>query len=219
MRNITTILFDLDGTLLDTAPDFLVAINTLREQRDLPPLTRADFEHSVANGADAMLAAGLGITSTHKEYATAKSAFLSHYRDNINRYTLPFPGVIDLLEHIEHIGLRWGIVTNKPHEYSVALLVGLQLFSRASCVISGDMVTKRKPHPEPLLLACKLLACLPTDCIYVGDTKNDITAGKAAGMKTAAVLFSYVASHEDVSTWQADIMLQHPRDLQQLLGS
>jgi len=218
MNNITTILFDLDGTLLDTTPDFLAVINSLRLDKKLPSLERKEFEHSVAKGTDAMLFAGLALTPEDYDYAKYRQAFLTEYRNNISRFTIPFPGILNLLSYIELKGFRWGIVTNKIQALTIPLLTQVKLISRASCVVSGDSVANHKPHPEPLLYACKALNCAPLHCMYIGDTNNDILAGKAANMKTAAALYGFIPGYENPDQWGADILLTHPEDLKEFIG-
>jgi len=215
---ISTVLFDLDGTLLDTTPDFLAIINALRFDKELPSLARPDFEHAVALGTDKMLSIGLGVHQNDADYAEQRQAFLNDYANHPNRFTTPFPGILDLLSYIELNGLRWGIVTNKIQRFTIPLLTQQGLISRISALVCGDSVKEHKPHPEPLLHACQLLDCDPKHCVYIGDTQNDILAGKAAGMKTAAATWGFIPTTEILAQWNADIVLSHPHELKQFIA-
>jgi 2-phosphoglycolate phosphatase len=214
MTKINVVLFDLDGTLLDTSGDLLFAINQMRKERSLEALLLDDFKPIVSHGVQAMLEHGFGIKPEDKFYQCVYDEFIEHYRSNIAHYTEIFPGIRELIEHIELLNIKWGIVTNKLHHLTLALLSNFKLFSQVSCVVGGDSTPRKKPHPDSLLYACDLLNCSPSECLYVGDIEKDIIAGKAAGMKTALAVYSYLSFSNFHSN--ADFILNHPLDLKKL---
>jgi len=217
MKKINVVFFDLDGTLLDTSNDLLFAINQMRKERHLQALLLDDFKPVISHGVQAMLAFGLAITPEQPLYKSLYEEFIQRYSDNIARNTEIFPGINELIAHIEFIGMQWGIVTNKIFSLTNALLAHFKVFSRVNCVVGGGSGLRRKPHPDSLLHACNLLNCSPDNCLYVGDIENDIIAGKAAGMQTALVLYSYLPSNQDHANCGADILLNHPMDLKKYL--
>ena len=205
------VLFDLDGTFADTAPDLARAVNTMRAARDLPPLPVAATRPVTSTGARGMLGVGLGITPDHPEYLTLREEFLKLYAENLCRETTVFPGIPELLEHIEAQGWKWGIVTNKAERLAKPLIELLGLAQRCACVIGGDSTAHTKPHPDPLLAACRVIELDPAVCTYVGDDRRDVEAGQAAGMKTIAVRYGYLNGGEP-DTWGADAVVDCPQD-------
>ncbi|MCG8518503.1 MAG: phosphoglycolate phosphatase [Pseudomonadales bacterium] len=203
-RRPSTVLFDLDGTLIDTAPDFIRCLNLLRQQRGLPALPAEQIRRSVSNGARAMIDVGFGLGPDDQDYLEHHSAFLDLYEDGVAEETTLFPGMEELLVWLEGEGIPWGIVTNKPARFTTPLLAALALDDRCAAVVCPDHVSQRKPHPEAILLACRQLNVVPDHGIYVGDHRRDIEAGRNAGMTTIAVRYGYIEQPEEVDLWQAD---------------
>lgn len=210
---INLVLFDLDGTLADTAPDMAAALNQLRAEEHLPPLPFSAIRPEVSHGSPAMLKLGFDMTPDAPLYPDLRQRFLDLYEARLCKDTVLFPDVPELLINIEKQGLRWGIVTNKPGWLTDPLVAQLDLTSRAACVVSGDTTPNRKPHPEPLLHACELTGTSPAACVYVGDASRDVQAAHAAGMATVAARYGYIAAHEQPETWGADIMIDTPFEL------
>ncbi len=209
---IDTVLFDLDGTFADTAPDLGYALNRMREARGLPPVALELLRPVTSTGARGMLGVGLGVAPDHADYAALRDEFLDYYERDLCRETRLFPGTQELLATLEARGMRWGIVTNKAERFAIPLMGLLGMNRRCACVIGGDTTGKTKPHPEPLLAACRAIDARPAHCVYVGDDARDILAGRAAGMKTVAVRYGYLnGSHPD--TWGADAIIDHPQEL------
>lgn len=213
----STVLFDLDGTLIDTAPDFIRCLNALRQQCGLAALPAEQIRRSVSNGARAMIEIGFGLTPDDGDYLERHSAFLDLYEAGVAEETVLFPGIAELLDWLEQQEIPWGIVTNKPERFTAPLLAALALDSRCAAIICPDHVSQRKPHPESLLLACKQIGADPASGIYVGDHRRDIEAGHNAGMKTIAVRYGYIEHPEEVDQWQADLIAETVRDLTNLI--
>lgn len=209
---IKAVLFDLDGTLADTAPDLGYAINCMREARGLPALAPSATRPVASLGARGLLHAGFGIGPAHPDYDAMREEFLQLYEKHICRATRLFPGVGETLAALEARRLRWGVVTNKAERLADLLLGRLLLSSRAACLIGGDSTPNLKPHPGPLFAACRAIREDAADCIYVGDDRRDVEAGHAAGMKVAAVRWGYL-NGSDPESWNADWLLEHPQDL------
>jgi len=213
---IKAVLFDLDGTLADTAPDLGYAINCMRETRGLPALPPSATRPVASLGARGLLNAGFGIGPAHPEYEAMREEFLQLYEKNICRDTRLFPGIAESLAALEARGLRWGVVTNKAERLARLLLGRLHLMSRAACLVGGDSTPNFKPHPDPLFAACRAIRENAAACIYVGDDRRDVEAGHAAGMKVAAVRWGYLNGN-DPETWNADWLLKNPQDLLRIL--
>ncbi len=209
------VLFDLDGTLVDTAPDLANTLNHLRREQGLPPLPYDTIRPQVSHGTAALL--DLGFPDDHQR-ERLRQPFLDHYRDNIAVETRLFPGIDELLQVLEQRLIPWGVVTNKPAELTDPLMTALALTERAACIISGDTIAYRKPHPGPLLHACEQIAVAASDCLYIGDAERDIRAGRAAGMTTLAALFGYLAEEDDPVSWHADAMISSAHDILPWLG-
>ncbi|NKF22677.1 phosphoglycolate phosphatase [Solimonas marina] len=207
------VLFDLDGTLVDTAPDLGHAANLIRAERGLPPLPLADYRPVASAGARGLLGKALGITMDDPEFPALRAQFLDRYRDNLTRESRLFDGMEALLAAIGARGARWGIVTNKPSALTGPLLDGLQLTARSAVSISADEVARAKPAPDALLHACERLAVAGHDCWYVGDDKRDITAGRAAGMHTIAADWGYLGADEPIDEWGADRIAESPQQI------
>lgn len=206
------VLFDLDGTLLDSAPDMVAAIDALRAERGEPPMPTALLRPHVSRGARAMLAASFP-TLDDAQRESMVPAFLAHYERVLARYGFPFEGVEELLGAIEADGARWGIVTNKPEYLARKLLPLLGWESRCAVLVGGDTLPQRKPHALPLLHAADVVGVAPVESVYVGDDERDIIAARAAGMPSAAALWGYRLAEDDPVAWKADVMIETPRDL------
>ena len=211
------VLFDLDGTLIDTARDFIRCLNQLRQQHGMPALPAEQIRRSVSNGARAMIRVGFGLEPEHEGYPEKHTAFLDLYELGVAVETTLFPGMDVLLSSLESRGIPWGIVTNKPARFAVPLIEALGLAQRCAALICPDHVAERKPHPESLLLACRQIQVEPIKSVYVGDHERDIEAGRNAGMHTIAVRYGYIEQPETVDLWQADRIADTVSDLTKLL--
>ena len=201
---IDAVLFDLDGTLADTAPDLAAALNRVRRARGLDPVPLSQLRSSCSHGARGLLRTGMEITSEDPEYTTLRDAFLVQYEAALCVDTVLFNNVAAMLDAIEARSLAWGIVTNKATRYTLPLLEMLALDGRAGVVVCGDTTPHAKPHPAPLLAAAERLGIAPARCVYVGDAERDITAGIAAGMHTIIARYGYIEAHEAPESWPAD---------------
>jgi len=209
------VLFDLDGTLADTAPDLAAAVNWMRTERGLEPTPYALLRPTASAGARGMIGAAFGLAPGDEGYEELRVQWFERYQSAMAVHTTLFDGIADLLDGIVGAGMTWGIVTNKPARFTDPLVPQIGL-AHAGCVISGDTTPHAKPHPAPLLEAARRLELDPAHCWYVGDDLRDIEAGRAAGMITVACGWGYCGSIDPV-TWGADYLLETPRDLLQLL--
>ncbi len=207
------VLFDLDGTLADTASDLGGALNQLREQRGLAPMALDLLRPHASAGARGLLAAGLDIHPGHPEYETLRVAFLATYERCLADTTRLFDGMHELLDALEARGLAWGVVTNKAHRFTVPVMQGLGLLERCAVLISGDTTAHAKPHPLPLLTACEQLGVAPAATLYVGDDLRDIQAAKAANMPSAAAAWGYLGTTHEVASWGASVICATPASL------
>ncbi len=214
---VKAVLFDLDGTLLDTAPDFSFVLDTMMARRQKPPVPYAKVHQTVSDGARGMIQMAFGITPEQDEFETLREELLALYADHIADHTRPFAGIDELLAFIEQSQLRWGIATNKPARYAEPLLRALQLEQRCGVLICPDHVKLRKPDPESLLIACNRLHCAPTEAIYVGDHRRDIECGLNAGLYTVAVRWGYLHPDDPCEAWGADLVVDHPEQISTLL--
>ena len=212
---INTILFDLDGTLVDTAPDLGHALNLQLQRHGKAPLTDAAIRPFASHGSSGLIGLGFGITPQDDNFITMRDEYLSIYDTVFTRSPVLLPGIADLLQAIENKALKWGIVTNKPRRFTIGLIksMGLNLENRTACIVCGDDAPQPKPSPATLLLACKLIGVKPEHCIYVGDAERDVIAGKAAGMQTVVALFGYINVTDKPAEWGADAMIDAPSDL------
>lgn len=212
------VLFDLDGTLLDTAPDMVGALNQLLSEMGRDRLPFEDVRCSVSHGARALVQLGFpGISKP--AFEKLRQRFLEIYRTRLSVETQLFDGVLGALEGLEAAGVRWGIVTNKPEALTLPLLEHFGLRARASVVVSGDTLAQRKPHPAPLLHAASKLGLHPRECIYIGDAERDVLAGQAAGMKVYVALFGYIQLSERPHDWPANGWLHSPAAMAELLAT
>lgn len=205
-------LFDLDGTLLDSAPDMLATVNVMRERRGIAPMLLAQIRPVVSRGARAM--AGTAFPEWNdEEIINAVPEFLDIYAQELGKHCAPFDGIPELLDALEAQGSRWGIVTNKPEQLARDLMPMLGWDTRCGVLIGGDSLPERKPHPMPMFHAAKALGVAPEDCVYVGDDRRDIDAARAAGMPSIAALWGYRVAGDQPSAWGADVMVEQPIDL------
>jgi len=210
---ISSVLFDLDGTLLDTAPDMTNALNLLLEEEGKAPLTTEYCRDHVSHGSVAMITLGFGHQQDSDEFERRRLRFLHLYERNLCLDTKLFAGMDELLYFLEDNAIRWGIVTNKPAFLTEPLLQELKLYDRACSVVSGDTVTQRKPNPEPLYLAANQCQSLATECIYIGDAERDIEAGKRANMKTLIASYGYIDESQTPHEWGADGVIDYPDEV------
>ena len=208
------VLFDLDGTFADTAPDLGRAVNIMRAARGLDPVALAETRSVTSMGARGLLGVGFGMNPEHADYAAMREEFLQIYENNLCCDTRLFPGIAELVDRLESDGLRWGIVTNKAERFTLPLMRQLGYATRAACIIGGDTTGHMKPHPAPLLAAAGILELPPATCIYVGDDERDIAAGKAAGMPTIAVRFGYL-NGSNPDDWGATAVVDTPAEILQ----
>lgn len=218
LRAPKVILFDLDGTLVDTAPDLGGAANFIRESLGQAPLPLADYRPHASAGARGLLGKAIGITPEHADFPRHRDAFLAHYAAHLADHSGLFEGFAETLAGFARHGMRWGVMTNKPKRYTDALMAALQLDTAACAVVSADEVPKAKPAPDGLYLACERSGVAPAQCWYVGDDKRDIDAGRAAGMRTVAAAWGYEGEHP-LASWNADFTCATPTDLLKLIES
>lgn len=211
------ILFDLDGTLVDTAPDLGYALNLQRERHGLPPLPQSDIRPFASHGSKGLLSVGFKLTPEHHSFAKMREEYLDLYDQVFTRSPVLFEGVEAVLSAIESRRIPWGIVTNKPRRFSEPLIKALQLEQRLNCLVCGDDAARPKPHPETLFMACNMTGIEAANCLYVGDAERDIQAGRAAGMRTVVALFGYIDVTDKPEEWGADAMISQPEDLLSLL--
>lgn len=215
--HVRAVLFDLDGTLIDSAPDLGQAANRLRTDRGMEPLPLAMYRATAGAGARGMLSVAFGMTPEHVDFAQMREEFFDNYERCIHEQTKLFDQVEELIEGLAQNGLPWGVVTNKSTRFTSLIVQRLRLFDRAGAVVSGDTTPHTKPHPAPLLEAAQRLQLAPQACIYVGDDLRDIQAGQAAGMATVAALYGYLGADAQATSWGADAAIDSPLKLLQLL--
>ncbi|WP_313080584.1 HAD-IA family hydrolase [Pulveribacter sp.] len=214
---VRAVLFDLDGTLIDSAPDLGRAANQLRVARDLAPLPLSAYRSMAGAGARGMLSIAFGIKPDDEAFPALRDEFFDNYQRCIHEQTEVFAQVDELLSVLQRNSVRWGVVTNKASRFTDLIVQRLRLFDGASVVVSGDTTPHSKPHPAPLLEAATRLGMPPQACIYVGDDHRDILAGQAAGMGTVAALYGYLGQDAAVTAWGADATIDFPLDLLKLL--
>ena len=217
--DIRAVLFDLDGTLIDSAPDLGVAADKMRIDRGLPSLPLERYRPMAGAGARGMLGVAFGITPEHPDYAVLREEFFVNYENCMTERTYVFQGIAELIAQLLGQGLAWGVVTNKSMRFTQPLTQRLSLFATASAVIAGDSTPHAKPHPAPLLEAARQLRLDPARCIYVGDDERDVAAGLAAGMGTVAATYGYLGNNADTQLWGAHARIHSPLELLPLLKS
>jgi phosphoglycolate phosphatase len=217
MTQALALLLDLDGTLLDTAPDMGGALNRLRFEHGREPLPPERIRPVVSHGAARLVKIGFP-EAEGDEFERLRLRFLELYSQHLADHTRPFPGLLDVLDELERRSLPWGVVTNKPGWLTDPLMIQLGLFERAGCIVSGDTVGERKPHPLPLLHAAQLIRVAPERCVYVGDAERDIQAGRAAGMRTVVASYGYIGDDDAPEQWNASGRVDHPHQLLEWLN-
>ena len=210
---ISCMLFDLDGTLVDTAPDLVNALNAVLHQEGLTPYPLDQIRPTVSHGTMAMLNHAFGNSQPEIDFKRRQQVFLDYYLANICVQSQLFTGMSLLLNTLQTKGIPWGVVTNKPHYLTVPLMRALGLIEQASSIVSGDTLSVAKPHPEPLLLAAQQCGVNPTECLYIGDAQRDIIAGQRAGMRTVVAQYGYLSAADLMEDWQADFRIQTPLEL------
>lgn len=213
MSSVKAVLFDLDGTFADTAPDLAASLNHARAARRLPPLPLEALRPQASHGSRGLLKAGFGIEPDAPDYDALRNIFLDHYERNICVHTRLFQGMAELVDILERRGIRWGIVTNKPQLYTLPLMQALGYADRAACLISGDTCPNPKPHPEPMRKACELIGVLPDDCLYLGDDLRDMQAANAANMRGVIARYGYIDPTAALENWGACAIIDKPTEL------
>lgn len=217
-KNIEAVLFDLDGTLIDSAPDLMAAANKMRMDRGLLPLPLKDYRPMAGAGARGMLGVAFGIAAQDLGFEALKEEFFCNYESCMTERTFAFEGVSQLIGHLGQARLKWGVVTNKAARFTLPLTAAMPLFDTAHTVVSGDTTAHAKPHPASLLEAARQLGIAPACCVYVGDDERDIAAGRAAGMFTVAAAYGYLGKDAATTLWNADATIVSPAHLLELLG-
>jgi len=211
------VLFDLDGTLLDTANDLGAALNYVLSEYDLPHIAREIYRPVASDGALGMLTLGFKEKLADFEYEVLRNKFLNYYQENIAHHTCLYDGVGDLLTHLNLNNISWGIVTNKPESLTNLLLPHFELLSQCKVMVGGDTLTERKPHPAPLLYACQKIKVPAENCLYIGDAIRDIQAGNSANMSTVVANWGYIKSQDNTKEWQANYLCNNPKEIISLL--
>jgi len=212
-RKISTVLFDLDGTLIDTAPDMAAALDILCGEEQHTRLPYSQVRPVVSNGSIALITLAFGKTLTAQKLERLKTRYLEIYQNHLVVHSRLFDEMDELLQQLEQNNIKWGVVTNKPGWLTEPLMASLDLTQRAACIVSSDSTENRKPHPEPMHFACKLSHSQPEECVYVGDAQRDIEAGKNAGMKTVIAKYGYIGDWENINDWHADYSIHSPSQL------
>jgi 2-phosphoglycolate phosphatase len=217
LSNVSAILFDLDGTLIDSAPDLGAAADKMRTDRFLESLPLSLYRPMAGAGARGMIAVAFGLTPQDAAFEALKEEFFFNYEARLVKSTYAFDGVAELIARICDSKFKWGVVTNKSARFTLPLTQAMSLFKTAETIISGDTTSHAKPHPAPLLEAARQLRLPPGCCVYVGDDERDIVAGRAAGMPTVAAAYGYLGNVSDTESWNADFTIIKPSELLNLL--
>ena len=217
LSDIRAVLFDLDGTLIDSAPDLGDAADKMRTDRGLPSLPEALYRPMAGAGARGMLKVAFDITPEHPTYEAFREEFFVNYERAMTVRTYIFDGVIDVIDALRQRDMPWGVVTNKMARFTDPLTQAMPLFSSASAIVSGDTTAHAKPHPAPMFEAARRLGLSPEVCLYVGDDERDIVAGRAAGMRTMAASYGYLGEKTNIASWGADLHIDSPLNLLQWL--
>lgn len=216
--HLRAVLFDMDGTLLDTAPDFIAVAQAMRQARGLSRIPDQRVRDVVSGGARAMVLSAFDVDPLSEEFETLRLEFLERYQEHCAIESRLYDGMEQLLKEIEQADLIWGVVTNKPLRFAEPIMQQLGLSTRSAVLVCPDHVSKSKPDPEPMLLACSQLGLEPSTTLFVGDDLRDIESGRAAGSRTAAVRYGYIHPHDDPDQWGADLVIDHPLELRALLN-
>jgi len=212
-KSIDAVLFDLDGTLLDTAPDFVFALNNLLSDKGKPTKEASEIRPAVSKGSAGLIELGFSIDQKHQSFEPLRNELLDLYSSNLTRFTRPFLGIEDVLEQLADKNIAWGIVTNKPAWLTLPLLEHMKLNPPPGIVVAGDTLTKSKPHPEPIFHALEKLNVQSSHCLFIGDSEFDAQAGKKAGVTTIIAEYGYISNKNDARSWEADIYIEDPMDI------
>jgi phosphoglycolate phosphatase len=216
---LRAVLFDMDGTLLDTAPDFIAIAQAMLADRGFPAIDDKLIRDEISGGAKAMVAATFAMSPNAPEFEALRLEFLDRYQRGCAVHSRLFDGMETLLADIEKAGLIWGVVTNKPVRFAEPVMQQLGLAERSAVLICPDHVTRSKPDPEPLILACNTLGLEPASVLFVGDDLRDIESGRDAGTRTAAVRYGYIHPNDNPDHWGADVVVNHPLELRKVLDN
>ncbi len=214
---LQAVLFDMDGTLLDSAPDFIAITQAMRTARGLPPLADKLIRDHISGGARAMVASAFDEAPDSAAFEVLRQEFLERYQQHCAVLTRPFEGIEALLDDIEQARLLWGVATNKPLRYAEPIIQALNLAERSAVLVCPDHVERSKPAPDMLLLACQQMGVNPEAVLFVGDDARDIESGRAAGCRTAAVTYGYIHPEDNPRNWGADVVVDHPSELRAVL--
>jgi phosphoglycolate phosphatase len=215
---LRTVLFDLDGTLVDTAPDLGYCLNTMLQRRGMSYLPAEAIRAQASHGSQGLIRLGFGVGQEAPEFPALRREFLALYTDHLAVNSRLFPGMSDMLQALETQDITCGVVTNKPTRFTLPLLEHFGLLDRMACVVSGDTCGHSKPHPEPMLYACSVAGRQTEECLYVGDAQRDVEAAKAAGMPSLVALYGYLADTDRPMEWGADGFICRPMDLLDYVG-
>jgi 2-phosphoglycolate phosphatase len=213
LKNIQAVFFDLDGTLLDTAPDLVAACNQVLQEYQKPPISLNEFKYYIHGGAMMMICESFGVSPHHPDYPKIKSQFLKHYQSQIIQNTCLYPGIENTLQLLEKQRIPWGVITNKLEYLTKPIMDHFGFSQRCCCIICGDTLPTPKPHPAPLLHACQLIKVQPQNSVFVGDSLIDMQAATAAGMTSVAAAYGYLPKDSQLSSWPCDVSVHTPYDL------
>ncbi|BBB15645.1 phosphoglycolate phosphatase-like protein [Candidatus Rickettsiella viridis] len=212
-EKIDAVLFDLDGTLLDTASDLAATLNALLLAQQLPPLPLSAIRPMISEGAAGLLKLGFNLSEKDPKFPRLRQQFIEYYSQHSCEQTQLFAGVDTLIDHLETNHVAWGIVTNKSEALTMPLIEHFPLLKKAKCIVGGDTLSHSKPHPKPLLHACECIKSTPKHCVYIGDAKRDIDAANAAGMRSLIALYGYIPNQAELNSWHATAMINTPLEL------
>ena len=213
MGKIRTVLFDLDGTLIDTAPDMAAALDKLCAEEEQTILPFDTVRPIVSNGSVALVELAFGKNIDDQRLQHLKDRYLKIYQQDLAVDSQLFDGIQEVFDYLARHDMNWGVVTNKPGWLTLPLMKALALDHQAACIVSGDSTQNRKPHPEPMHHACELAGSNPEECIYIGDARRDIEAGNNAGMKTLIAKYGYIKEQENTDSWGADALIHEPEEI------
>lgn len=219
MSTIKAVILDLDGTLLDTAPDLGAALNIQLAKHNYPDVPFEQIRPLASHGSKALVKLGFNIDEQHPDFASLRQEYLNIYSEHSCNLTTLFPGMTDVLAYLQNKQIPWGIVTNKPGWLTMPILKKLALIDKTNCVVCGDTLSVTKPDPAPLLYACELLHCKPSECIYIGDAEFDIVAGHRAGIKTILAGYGYITEKDKIHEWQTDAIINSPTEILNYLNN
>lgn len=214
---IKAVVFDLDGTLVDTAPDFIVSLKALLKEEDRQAPSDELIRNTVSNGASALVSLGFSLNEDHSEFERLRLRLLALYTQHLADSSATFEGIDELLAWFKVQGIAWGVATNKPAQYALPLMKALDLTPTNNCIICPDHVNERKPHPESLHLAARLLNCKTEEIIYVGDHQRDIECGQRANSPTIAAAYGYINHVAEALSWKANHIVSHAKELQAVI--